>query len=94
METFFYTSPERIISQTEGFNHHSHECDSQETMNMRHFSQYSVGRVHIEGRTFPVQDLYLESVLSLTGYRPPLRKLKKDSGFRPDVFGEGVSPTH
>jgi ATP-dependent RNA helicase DHX57 len=56
-----------------------------------YFSQHSVGRVHIEGRTFPVRDLYLESVLSLTEYRPPLRKVKKDHTFEPDIFGEGIA---
>jgi len=44
----------------------------------KYFSQYSVGRVHIEGRTFPVRDVYLESILRTSGYRPPLRQLRRD----------------
>lgn len=55
----------------------------------RYFSQFSVGRVHIEGRTFPVQDIYLEWILSSTGYRPPLRRLKRDRNSDSDDFGEG-----
>jgi ATP-dependent RNA helicase DHX57 len=55
----------------------------------RYFSQFSVGRVHIEGRTFPVQDIYLEWILSSTGYRPPLRKLRRDRNLDADDFGEG-----
>lgn len=30
-----------------------------------------VGYTHIEGRTFPVDDYYLDSVLDITGYMPP-----------------------
>lgn len=30
-----------------------------------------VGYTHIEGRTFPVQDYYLDKVIELTGYTPP-----------------------
>ncbi|KAL8736920.1 MAG: hypothetical protein Q9181_002199 [Wetmoreana brouardii] len=35
----------------------------------------SVGRINVEGRTFPVEDLYLDNVVQLTGYvaRMPLR---------------------
>src|SRR5271170_4222804 len=54
----------------------------------RYFSQFSVGRVHIEGRTFPVQDIYLEWILSSTGYRPPPRKLRRDRNSDSDDFGE------
>jgi len=54
----------------------------------RYFSQFSVGRVHIEGRTFPVQDIYLEWILSSTSYRPPLRKLRRDRHSDSDDFGE------
>ena len=55
-----------------------------------YFAQYSVGRVHIEGRTFPVRDIYLESILSRTGYRPPLRRTKKS--VEPDLeeYEEGI----
>jgi HrpA-like RNA helicase len=55
----------------------------------RYFAQFSVGRVHIEGRTFPVQDIYLEWILSSTGYRPPLRKLRRDRNSDSDDFGDG-----
>jgi ATP-dependent RNA helicase DHX57 len=34
-------------------------------------------RMHIPGRTFPVQDVTLEGVLEMTCYIPPKRKLKK-----------------
>lgn len=54
----------------------------------RYFSQFSVGRVHIEGRTFPVQDIYLEWILSTSSYRPPLRKLRRDRNSDSDDFGE------
>lgn len=30
-----------------------------------------VGYTHIEGRTFPVDDYYLDSILDMTGYMPP-----------------------
>jgi ATP-dependent RNA helicase DHX57 len=43
-----------------------------------YFSQFTVGRVHIEGRTFPVRDINLDSILTSTGYRPPLRKFRRD----------------
>jgi ATP-dependent RNA helicase DHX57 len=55
----------------------------------RYFSQFSVGGVHIEGRTFPVQDIYLEWILSSSGYRPPLRKLRRDRNSDSDDFGDG-----
>ena len=54
----------------------------------RYFTQFTVGRVHIEGRTFPVQDMYLEWILKSTGYRPPLRKLRRDRNSDADEFGE------
>jgi ATP-dependent RNA helicase DHX57 len=44
----------------------------------RYFSDFSVGRVHIEGRTFPVRDLHLESILTSISYRPPLRKVRQN----------------
>ena len=56
----------------------------------KYFSDYTVGRVHIEGRTFPVQDIHLEWVLSMTGYRPSLRKLRKERDYENDEFGEGI----
>lgn len=34
-------------------------------------------RMHIPGRTFPVQDYMLEDVLEMTGYIPPKKKKKK-----------------
>lgn len=34
----------------------------------------NVGYTHIEGRTFPVEDYYLEDVLNTTGYMPPTLK--------------------
>ena len=35
-------------------------------------------KIHIPGRTFPVQDFMLEDVLALTQYIPPKRKKGKD----------------
>jgi len=40
-------------------------------------------RMHIPGRTFPVQDYMLEDVLGITGYIPP-KKGKKKQGFHFD----------
>eukprot|EP00526_Cylindrotheca_closterium_P003295 CAMPEP_0113647716 /NCGR_PEP_ID=MMETSP0017_2-20120614/25277_1 /TAXON_ID=2856 /ORGANISM="Cylindrotheca closterium" /LENGTH=1482 /DNA_ID=CAMNT_0000559827 /DNA_START=29 /DNA_END=4477 /DNA_ORIENTATION=+ /assembly_acc=CAM_ASM_000147 len=34
-------------------------------------------RMHIPGRTFPVEDYFLENVLDLTGYIPPKKKKKR-----------------
>ncbi|CAJ1930609.1 unnamed protein product [Cylindrotheca closterium] len=34
-------------------------------------------RMHIPGRTFPVEDFFLENVLDLTGYIPPKKKKKR-----------------
>jgi len=56
-----------------------------------YFSDFTVGRVHIEGRTFPVQDIYLEWVLSTTGYRPPLRKLRRDRDLETEEYEGGIS---
>ena len=57
----------------------------------RYFSQFSVGRVHIEGKTFPVQDIYLEWILSTTSYRPPLRKLRRDRNSDETTLGRKVA---
>ena len=57
-----------------------------------YFSKYSVARVHIKGRTFPIQDIYLETILRATGYRPPIQKLKARSPEREDQE-EGVLET-
>jgi len=56
----------------------------------KYFSDYTVGRVHIEGRTFPVQDIHLEWILSITGYRPSLRKLRKERDYENDDYEEGI----
>jgi HrpA-like RNA helicase len=55
-----------------------------------YFSEYPVGLVHIEGRTFPVQDIHLEWILSTTGYRPPLRKLRGDRDRENEDFENGI----
>lgn len=47
-------------------------------LDLNYFSNFSVGRIHVEGRTLPVQDIYLESILRFTGYRPPMRKVRKE----------------
>jgi len=54
----------------------------------KYFSQFTVGRVHINGRTFPVRDIFLESILMSTGYRPSLRKPKKDHEIEYDAGNE------
>jgi HrpA-like RNA helicase len=56
----------------------------------QYFSQYAVGRVHVEGRTFPVQDIYLEWILTTTGYRPSGRKSRRDRNEDLDNYGEGI----
>ncbi|KAL9003256.1 MAG: hypothetical protein Q9188_003871 [Gyalolechia gomerana] len=39
----------------------------------------SVGRCHIEGRTFPVHDFYLDDVIQITGYGPRSRHAGDDA---------------
>jgi len=47
---------------------------------MDYFSPAKVGYTHITGRTFPVQQFYLDDVIRKTGYRPPqLREQDEDS---------------
>ncbi|KAL8703816.1 MAG: hypothetical protein Q9201_003011 [Fulgogasparrea decipioides] len=43
----------------------------------------SVGKINIEGRSFPVEDMYLDDVIRLTGYvaREPLR-VTREAGFQ------------
>jgi HrpA-like RNA helicase len=58
---------------------------------VNYFSDFSVGRIHVEGRTFPVQDIYLESILRFTGYRPPMRKMRRDRDEAEfDEYDEGL----
>lgn len=59
----------------------------------RYFSNFMVGRAHIEGRTFPIQDVYLEDVLDVTGYRVLHRKIKQDPDTEIDGFEEGIRTT-
>ena len=50
------------------------------TLDADRFAAYwgtSTPRMHIPGRTFPVQDFFLEDVLLLTGYNPPKKRGKK-----------------
>lgn len=44
-----------------------------------------VGYTHIEGRTFPVDDYYLDTILDITGYTPPAL-LRRDD----DYYDDGV----
>lgn len=44
-------------------------------------------RMHIPGRTFPVQDFTLEDVLEMTCYIPPKKKKKQSQYFRGDSGG-------
>lgn len=52
------------------------------TLDADRFAAYwgNAPRLHIPGRTFPVQDFMLEDVLELTGYNPPKKK-RKQGGF-------------
>lgn len=53
------------------------------TMDADRFAAYwgtSTPRMHIPGFTHPVQDLFLDDVLSLTGYIPPKKGKKKKFG--------------
>ena len=55
------------------------------TLDADRFAAYWNGntpRVHIPGRTFKVDDYFLEDVLSLTNYIPPKKPKKNDQGFR------------
>lgn len=55
------------------------------TLDADRFAAYwgsNTPRMHIPGRTFPVEDFYLEDVLAMTGYNPPKNRKKK-------YFGEG-----
>ena len=50
------------------------------TLDADRFAAYwgnNTPRMHIPGRTFPVQDFMLEDVLEITGYIPPKKKKKK-----------------
>lgn len=50
------------------------------TLDADRFAAYwgvNTPRMHIPGRTFPVQDFFLEDVLALTGYIPPKKGKKK-----------------
>jgi ATP-dependent RNA helicase DHX57 len=59
----------------------------------RYFSDFTVAHVHIEGRTFPVQDRYLEDVLKVTGYRLSHRGAKQDLDTETNDFEEGLGTT-
>jgi len=53
------------------------------TLDADRFAAYwgNAPRMHIPGRTFPVEDFMLEDVLEKTGYNPPKKK-RKQGGFR------------
>lgn len=52
-----------------------------------------VGYTHIEGRTFPVDDFYLDSILDLTGYMPPaLLQKPNDSDFEEEKVSVNKGP--
>jgi ATP-dependent RNA helicase DHX57 len=53
------------------------------TLDADRFASYwgkNTPRMHIPGRTFPVDDYFLEDVLMLTGYNPPKKRKKKFYG--------------
>ena len=53
------------------------------TLDADRFSSYwgsNTPRLHIPGRTFPVEDYFLEDVLLLTGYNPPKKPRKNRFG--------------
>ena len=52
------------------------------TLDADRFASYwgNAPRMHIPGRTFPVEDFMLEDVLEMTGYNPPKKK-RKQGGF-------------
>ena len=55
------------------------------TLDTDRFSSYwgsNTPRLHIPGRTFPVEDYFLEVVLMLTGYNPPKIPRKKSLWWR------------
>lgn len=50
------------------------------TLDADRFAAYwgeNTPRMHIPGRTFPVEDFFLENVLDMTGYIPPKKKKKR-----------------
>jgi len=53
------------------------------TLDADRFAAYwgnSTPRMHIPGRTFPVQEFFLEDVLTLTGYNPPKNRRRNFNG--------------
>ncbi|KAK7204832.1 putative DEAD/DEAH box helicase [Myxozyma melibiosi] len=48
------------------------------TVDAKMFADYfgGAGHVNIEGRTFPVQDIYVDDILRATGFRPSLQGVK------------------
>lgn len=53
------------------------------TLDADRFAAYwgsNTPRMHIPGRTFPVEDFMLEDVLTITGYNPPKKRKKKYFG--------------
>lgn len=53
------------------------------TLDADRFAAYwgeNTPRIHIPGRTFPVDDYFLEDVLNITGYIPPRKGKKKHLG--------------
>lgn len=68
------------------------------TLDKERFANYwgkSTPHIHIPGRTFPVQDFFLEDVLKLTGYIPPkkMRKAKKSASSVTDSDNEADEGT-
>ncbi|KAK9460396.1 P-loop containing nucleoside triphosphate hydrolase protein [Lipomyces oligophaga] len=63
------------------------------TVDAKQFSDYfgGAGHVNIEGRTFPVEDLYVDQILRLTGFRPSLSGLRKDKSERMNTLEEDTS---
>ena len=70
-----------LLKQSLPANPHIRVVLMSATLDADRFAAYWEGetpRMHIPGRTFPVQDFFLEDVLALTQYIPP--KKKKGSG--------------
>ncbi|KAK5167668.1 putative ATP-dependent RNA helicase ucp12 [Saxophila tyrrhenica] len=52
----------------------------------------TVGQVQIEGRTYPVQDLYLDDVLRMTGFAPPEEEDAADNYHDQDPRNQSNGP--
>ncbi|KAK9455053.1 P-loop containing nucleoside triphosphate hydrolase protein [Dipodascopsis uninucleata] len=60
------------------------------TVNAKMFADYfgSAGHVIIEGRTFPVEDIYIDKIMEITGFRSNMSKMINDDESKKDEDSE------